>query len=186
MILAVLGILVAVIAVIVIGIVNAATKNKEWKMTCNHCGKTYTMTPFGELEAMDGHGVFTHIPHWYDWQRQQVRRELEEGTYLLDTEVDIGVMVDYSAIYMVGSGRLVHDLNGFHLAGGDGKLDYTQSAAASHTLYSDYYWYEIDDVISIGDTEVHYFLFPKDHAPVAKVRLATEEMYKLTKARINK
>ena len=37
------------------------------------------------------------------------------------------------------------------------------------------------DVICIGDTEVHYFLFPKNGAPVAKIRLATEEMYKLFK-----
>ena len=41
MIVAVLGILVAVIAVIVIAIVNGVTKNKEWKMTCNHCGTVW-------------------------------------------------------------------------------------------------------------------------------------------------
>ena len=52
-----------------------------------------------------------------------------------------------------------------------------------YSLYADYYWYEIDDVICIGDTEVHYFLFPKNKAPVAKIRLAAEEMYKLYKER---
>lgn len=45
------------------------------------------------------------------------------------------------------------------------------------------YWYEIGDVICIGDTEVHYILFPKDGESVAKIRLATEEMYRLYKER---
>jgi hypothetical protein len=121
--------------------------------------------------------------NWYAWQRQQVRQEIEEGRYRLDVEVDIGMMVDYKAIYMVGEGHLTHDASGFHLTGCDGKLDYSQKPQSSYSLYADYYWYEIDDVIGIGDNEVHYFLFPRNHAPVAKVRLATEEMYKLFKAK---
>jgi hypothetical protein len=39
------------------------------------------------------------------------------------------------------------------------------------------------DVVCVGDTEVHHFCFPKGGEPVAKIRLATEEMYKLYKSR---
>ena len=84
---------------------------------------------------------------------------------------------------MIGPGRLVHSLDGFHLAGADGKLDYKQPAAFSHTLYSDYYWYEIGDVIGIGDNEFSYFCFPKGRVSVTKARLAAEELYKLKKKR---
>jgi stage V sporulation protein D (sporulation-specific penicillin-binding protein) len=76
----------------------------------------------------------------------------------------------------------VHDGDGFHLTGADGALDYRQSATASHTLYSDYYWYEIGDVIGIGDNEFSYFCFPPAHVSVSKARLATEELYKLRRA----
>ena len=93
------------------------------------------------------------------------------------------MQVDYKAIYKVGEGRLIHNNAGFRLTGCDGRLDYTQPPQVSYSLYADYYWYEIADVICIGDTQVHYFLFPKNGAPVAKIRLATEEMYKLFKAR---
>ena len=68
----------------------------------------------------------------------------------------------------------------------NGKLDYKQSAVASHTLYADYYWYEIADVIGIGDTEFSYFCFPRTNTSVTKARLATEELYKLKKYRRNK
>ena len=93
------------------------------------------------------------------------------------------MQVDFKAIYKVGEGHLIHNNAGFTLTGCDGRLNYTQPPQASYSLYADYYWYEMADVICIGDTEVHYFCFPKNNAPVAKIRLATEEMYKLFKAK---
>ena len=78
---------------------------------------------------------------------------------------------------------MTHTVDGFHLTGADGKLDYVQGPAFSHTLYSDYYWYEIGDVIGIGDNEYSYFCFPGDDVSVSKARLATEELYKMKKKR---
>ena len=65
------------------------------------------------------------------------------------------------------------------LTGCGGKLDYTQSPKASYSLYSDYYWYELGDVICIGDKERLYYCFPHGGDVVAKARMATEEIYKL-------
>ena len=38
-------------------------------------------------------------------------------------------------------------------------------------------------MVCIGDNKRLYYCFPKTDAPVAKARLAAEELYKLTKAR---
>ncbi len=158
------------------------TEGKGVRLTCHSCGKVYTLTQYGYLEAEDP--AFTHVPDWYAWQREQVRKELEAGTYRLDVQVDIALLVDYSALYMVGSGRLVHDCDGFRLTGCDGKLEYTQGPLASHSLNADYYWYEIGDVIGIGNHDVLYYCFPKGCGDVvAKARLAAEELYKLKKKR---
>ena len=162
-------------------------EGKGTLLTCRHCGKQYELTPLGELKALEGETEISHIPDWYKWEREQVRQEILDGTYHLDTDVGIAMQVDYKAIYMVGEGHLVHDRNGFVLTGCDGKLDYTQKPQSCFGLYADYYWYEIGDCICIGDNEVHYFLFPKkEGVSVAKLRLATEEMYKLYKERILK
>lgn len=160
------------------------TEGKGITLTCHGCGKVYTLTEKGFLEAADGDTRFSHIPHWYQWQREHVRSCLENGTYRLETDVDIGIMVDYSAIYMVGSGRLIHDENGFRLTGCDGQLDYVQGPLSCYSLYSDYFWYEIGDMICIGNHDALYYCFPKDPAvSVAKARLAAEELYKLKKRR---
>lgn len=158
-------------------------EGKGIHLTCHGCGKKWEMDEYGQLSACSGETEYPHIPDWYTWQRECVRRELEEGTYLLDTDVEIAMQVNLKGVCMIGEGRLVHDLNGFHLTGGDGKLDYKQSPVASHTLYADYYWYEMGDVIGIGNNEFSYFCFPKRDVSVTKARLATEELYKMKKAR---
>ena len=158
-------------------------EGKGIHLTCHACGKKWEMDAYGQLAACEGETEYPHIPDWYTWQRQCVRRELEDGTYLLDTDVDIAVQVNLDGVCMIGQGHLTHDLNGFRLTGADGQLDYKQSALATHTLYSDYYWYEIGDVIGIGNNEFSYFCFPKANVSVTKARLATEELYKMKKAR---
>ena len=155
------------------------TKGSGTGFRCDACGAEYELDEYGFLVKKDGEARFSHIPDWYAWERECVRKELEEGTYLLDTDVSIGMMVDHKAIYMVGDGHLVHDGEGFRLTGCDGKLDYVQKPLASYSLYSDYYWYEIGDVICIGDKNCLYYCFPKKEGVVAKTRLAAEELYKL-------
>ena len=132
-------------------------------------------------KASVGETEYPHIPDWYSWQRECVKKELEDGTYLLDTDVQIAVQVNLKGVCNIGKGHLRHDENGFHLTGADGKLDYKQSPLFSHTVYSDYYWYEIGDVIGIGDNEFSYFCFPSESVSVTKVRLAAEELYKMKK-----
>ena len=152
-------------------------------LKCRHCGKVWELTTLGTLRSSNGKTEFDHIAAWSDWQREEVKKELESGSYRLDTEVDIGMLVDRKAIYMVGEGRLQHDAEGFTLTGCDGQLHYTQPALAGYSLYADYYWYEIADVICIGTNDELYYCFPKDGTPVAKTRMAVEELYKMKKQR---
>ena len=158
-------------------------EGKGIHLTCHACNKKWTMDKYGQLSAKGAETEYPHIPDWYRWQRACVRKELEDGTYLLDEDVDIAIQVNLDGVCKIGEGHLTHNLEGFHLTGADGKLDYHQSPIYSHTLYSDYYWYEIGDVIGIGDNEFSYFCFPKGNVSVTKARLATEELYKMKKQR---
>ena len=153
------------------------TEGKGTSFVCRDCGTEYRMDEYGRLSNVSGETKFSHIPDWYEWERQCVREEIQSGTYRLDTEVRIGMIVDFKALYMVGSGRLIHDANGFRLTGCDGKLSYEQGPKKCYSCYSDYYWYEIGDVICIGDTDRLYYCFPEKKDVVAKARIATEEMW---------
>ena len=157
-------------------------EGKGIHLTCHACGQQHEMDEYGQLRALNGETKFTHIPAWYDWQREQVRTAITSGSYRLDTDVTIGMMVDHKALYMVGDGHLTHTEDGFILDGCEGKLHYEQSPLASHSLNVDYHWYEIGDVISIGNKDALYYCFPKDGASVTKTRIAAELLYEMKKA----
>ena len=157
------------------------------EITCRSCGKTHRLTELGELQATDGKTAFSHIPDWYDWQRACVRQELEQDAYRMESEVEIYMLVDTKALYHVGDGTLTHSKDGFHLVGCGGELDYRQKPLSSYTLNADYYWYELGDVIGIGNQKALYYCFPKNReTSVTKARLATEELYDLVRSQKNK
>ena len=153
-------------------------------LSCTHCGKRYHMDEYGRLQAENGVTEFTHIPDWTDWERACVKKEIENGEYRLDLDVEIAILADYKALYMVGDGKLSHDKDGFSLTGCKGELDYQQSPLSSYSLNSDFLWYEIGDVIGIGDTKRLYYCFPKAKDVVTKARFAAEELYKIVKANL--
>ena len=159
------------------------TVGKGTKLICKNCGKVYELCTDGSMKAENGETEFSHIPDWYKWERESVKQEIIDGNYKLDVEVDIHVMVDTKHLYSVGEGRLTHDREGFRLTGCGGELEYTQKPLSSYSLYSDYYWYKLGDMICIGNKDVLYYCFPKNCGDVvAKTRLATEELYKIVRA----
>ncbi len=125
---------------------------------------------------------FSHVPDWYRWERECVRKEIADGTYRMELPVKILALVNTDAAYEIGTGTLLHTPEGFHLTGCGGALDYRQPAAASYSLYADYFWYEIGDMICIGNTDIQYYCFPQladgESAIVAKARIAAEELFK--------
>lgn len=178
-------------------------EGKGSKLFCHNCGAEWTLDEKGFLvykedscfsntssgnlndSASENNTAvnqknFTHVPDWYSWEREEVKKEIVSGTYKIETSVEIYMMVDTTAVYKVGEGKLCHTKEGFVLDGCEGKLHYEQKPKASYSLYSDYYWYEIGDMICIGDMKTLYYCFPKNGSDiVAKARIATEEIYKM-------
>ena len=74
---------------------------------------------------------------------------------------------------------LTHTTDGFSLKGCEGNLNFTLPPNACYGLYADYYWYEISDIICIGDNNQLFYCLPQENISVAKVRMATEELYKI-------
>ena len=150
-------------------------------LTCNACRKVYEMDELGQLHATSGETEFSHIPDWTKWEQDCVKKEVEEGNYRMELDVEIGIIADHKALYMVGDGKFIHDEKGYTLTSTDGSLSYTQTPLVSYTLNSDFNWYEIGDVIGIGNMKRLYYCFPKTPALVTKARYAAEAMYQLTK-----
>lgn len=156
---------------------------KGIKITCQNCLSEYELTEEGYLKGINCQTIFKHVPDWYSWERNEVKKEIYNKSYLLEDDCEIYCFKNYKCIYHIGEGHLKHTINGFNLTNKDNSLNVYQSPLANYSLYSDFYWYEIDDVICICDNTIHYYCVLKNKKDYAsKARLASEEIYKyLTK-----
>jgi len=152
---------------------------------CSHCGKHWSMSTLGELEAQHGETEFSHVPDWYEFQRREVRRQIESGTYEVSDDVDIDSLPNARGYINIGRGRLTHNMSGFRLERGDaGKGPFLLKTPAS--MYSCHIEYDYDkrgDCIDLSTLLDTYYIYPLNlRCCVTKIALATEELYYFQKA----
>jgi len=148
-------------------------------LTCKACGKVYELTESGKILALEGDTEFDHVPNWYSWQRECVKKELLNDEYHYEDFVDLYAVKDTKALYKLGDARLVQNKEGLTLYDLDGKVIFEQKPKYTYTLNADFFWYELDDIVCIGNMDVSYYSVPKNNKCVAKMRLVAEELYKI-------
>ena len=154
-------------------------------LSCTACGKKWEMTELGELKALEGKTEFSHIPDWYEWERENVRKEVETGTYSSgELPVHVDSLPNAKKFIRLGSGTMVHDMNGFTVRGTDVDGDPFEMIKTVPSLYSCHIEYEylgkFGDCVDLNTLEDTWYIYPepdKCEFAVTKMALATEELY---------
>jgi len=157
------------------------------ELFCSHCGSRWQMSEYGELVrispeqgAAEGAIDFSHIPSWYEWERQEVRREIEEGSYRYDLRVTVDALPHAKGFIRLGEARLTHSADGFTLTGVfDGnRFSLSKDSAEMYSCHIEYEYFGKGDCIDLSTLEDTFYLFPhgRDFS-VTKIALATEELY---------
>lgn len=156
------------------------------KISCESCGKTYEMDTLGRLKATEGQTEFTHIPDWYRWEREEVRKEVEAGTYHIEKEVDIDTHPNSTGFYRFGRGKLVHNMDGFTISGKwNGEEFLLRKTPLENTsTHLEFNYYGKGDALDISTSNDSYWIFShdKDYL-VTKIHFAVEELYKVNLAK---
>ncbi len=153
------------------------------RIFCGACGKGWTMSETGELAADRGETEFSHIPDWYEWERANVRREVEAGTYSSgELPVRVDSLPNAKRFIRLGEGTLLHDMNGFTVRGNDADGDPFEMVKPVPSLYSCHIEYEYlgkyGDCVDLNTLEDTWYIYPHDcDFSVTKMALATEELY---------
>ncbi|MCH5164246.1 MAG: 1-acyl-sn-glycerol-3-phosphate acyltransferase [Clostridiales bacterium] len=150
-------------------------------LRCEHCGKAYEYTELGELRALDGETEFSHIPDWFDWQRENVRKEVAEGKYHFEDEVEVWTLPNARKFYRHGNGKIVHTVDGFKLTcSAYGKdVDEFWKGQDTYGCHIEYNFRGKADVIDISRADESYWLYPSKKDVITKISLAFEEIFKL-------
>jgi len=152
--------------------------NKIW---CESCGKEWIMSELGELTAVNGTTEFAHIPDWYEFEREQVRKQIEEGTYEFSSEAVVDSLPNSKGYIRLGTAKLTHNLDGFCLEGEfDGeKFTLRKEPLSMYSCHIEFEYFKKGDCIDLSTLDDTYYIYPAgSDFSVTKIALATEELYK--------
>ena len=163
--------------------------SKGTRLWCEHCGKAWQMSNLGQLSAENGETEFSHIPDWFNWERQLVREEVRNGSYHFEDEVTVHTLPNGQRFYDQGVGKLVQTVEGtvvdctaygkpFHLE---------LSGAELESLHIEYdYPYQkrryrkncFGDCVDISTADDSFWLHPiNKRTQLTKLSFATEEIH---------
>ena len=156
--------------------------SKGTEIFCKHCGKRWHMTELGELQAVEGETEFSHVPDWYEWERAQVRAEVEAGTYDSGKlRITIHSLPD-AKYYTYTGGTFRHNMDGFvaRVKHPDGTVEELRRTVPE--MYSVHVEYEFlgkwGDCVELSTLEESWICHPESGPySVTKIALATEELY---------
>jgi len=151
------------------------------QLRCTACGKSWTMDELGTLSADEGETEFAHIPDWYEWERGNVRKEIENGTYAAKCPVHVESLPNADGYVHLGEGTLTHDQNGFlvRVNGPYGEFEMKKPVPSLYSSHIEYnYLGKYGDCIDLNTLEDTWYCYPYDcEFSVTKFALATEELY---------
>ncbi len=157
------------------------TDSQGTKLWCSACKKTWEMDEYGELHAVKGETEFPHIPDWSNWERECVRKEIEEGTYYFEDDVRVETLPGSWKFYKQGMGKLIQTPEGTTV-----KCNYYgepyelhRSAMSLESMHIEYDYLGRGDCVDISIPDDSFWCYLTKRDAITKISFATEEMHKL-------
>lgn len=161
------------------------------ELFCKACGKRWTLNEDGTLTAQTGETEFSHVPDWFEWERKQVREQIEKGEYSFTDEVEVYSLPRCWKFEKLGKAKVTHDKdNGFVLEGfynGENyRIQRTPMEINSLHVEYDYCYIKPYDCFDISTENDSFYCYPAKENVITKLAFATEEIYRINKEQLNK
>ncbi len=165
--------------------------SKGTEIFCEECKKRWNLNEDGTLSAIDGETEFSHIPDWFEWEREQVRKQIECGEYSFSDEVDVYSLPRTWRFEHLGNAKITHDAeNGFILSGHYNGKDYLiqRTPLENNSLHVEYDYCYIKpfDCFDISTENDSFYCYPNKENIITKLAFATEEIYKIKHSAIRR
>lgn len=163
------------------------TTSRGTKIWCRECRASWEMDVYGQLHRENGEDIFTHVPDWYRWERENVKNEILRGEYSFKDSARLERIVNTSEGFrVIGNVELTHDYNGFTMTGeleSGQSFEFHRSVASMRSVHIEYDFKGRGDALDLCTLSDTYFVFPLTAENcLTKLHFATEELYKLERA----
>ena len=154
------------------------------ELFCTECGKRWYLNEDGTLKALEGETEFSHIPDWFEWERSEVRAQIERGEYTFEDDVEVYSLPRCYKYEPLGFGKLTHDPEqGFVLTGHYRGKDYRiqRMPLQTNSLHVEYDFLRIKpfDLVDISTENDSFYCYTTKKDVITKLAFATEEIYKI-------
>lgn len=155
---------------------------------CGKCGAKRIMTEYGRMVRPDGsEDSFSHIPDWYEWERDCVKKEIDGGVYGLDMRVKIESLPNAVNFIDLGEGRLIHNENGFKLTfrdyGDTAEKTLSFAPLTMTSVHTEYNYRGKGQCVTLSTLDNTYFIYPIEKGfNATKIQFAAEYLYERCKA----
>lgn len=162
--------------------------SKGTQIFCKACNKRWEWREDGYLQALEGETEFDHIPDWFEWEREQVRRQVESGEYSFTDKVDVYSLPRCWRFEHLGEATLTHNIEtGFTLEGFYNGKPYRINRMPLQTnslhIEYDYCYIKPFDCVDISTENDSFYCYPQLENVVTKLAFATEEIYRINQKR---
>ena len=153
------------------------------KIFCRECGKRWNLNEDGTLSAIDGETEFSHVPDWFEWEREQVKAQIERGEYSFEDDVEIYSQPGCYSFPYLGKGTLVHNPEvGFVVRGNYNGEDFCIHRTPIQTsgLHVEYDFGKIKphrDCLDVSTENDSFYCYPTKENVITKIAFATEIIY---------
>ncbi len=156
------------------------TDSSGTELWCNHCGKRWYMDEYGRLKALEGETEFPHIPDWSNWERECVRKEIEEGTYYFEDDVRVETLPNSLRFYKQGMGKLIQTPEETIIKCNYYGEEYIlrKSARELESLHIEYDYLKRGDCVDISIPDDSFWCYVSKRDVITKLSFATEEIHK--------
>ena len=148
---------------------------------CEECGAKWEMDTLSRLKGVNTDAGFSHVPDWYRWEREEVRKEVQNGTYHFEDDVRVEDYYSTKVGFLnVGEAHMVHDENGFTFNGvvNGQPFSLNKPVSSMYSVHVEYDFLNRGDAIDIATDETTYFMFLKNAENyLTKMHFAQEELY---------
>jgi DNA-directed RNA polymerase subunit RPC12/RpoP len=163
--------------------------SKGIALGCNECNSRWILKINGELECENADTKFMTIPEWYNWEREEVAKEIENNNYSFSFTSQVLSMPHPKRFVKLGEASFIQNMNGICVKGNYNGEDYLleKHPLENYSIHVEYNFPYLKkrDVVSISTLDDTLFFIPEESQKIQKLSLATEELNKFHKRNFN-
>ena len=156
---------------------------------CDHCGIEYDYLENGQLKCLNGETKFDYPSKWYYWEKECVKKEIEDGTYFFEDDVRVEELIGakIGVVPKEGKFHLTHSIKDGIQVTSDNDFSFHRSSLQSYAIHIEYNYLGRGAFIELSTTTETYFVYPLNKPNyITKIHFAVEHIYDYLKKDMRK